>query len=255
MQIPKAPRGSGAHPVALVVISSGQLAASRDFYAKVFGWEMMPLSAEVCACGTPAGPAAALRAGNPPGFPGAVPFLFTEDVDRTLKAAVAAGAAVERATWKVPMVGEMARFAAPRGTVIGLVNSAEMRPREPVTSPLNGGSSLPAPGAIVHVELLAQDFAIAAKFFGETFGWGTLETMPSYMAFDPGAGISGIFQSHTPALPAVAYISCTDAGAKLREIEAAGGKRMGEPMRMPGVVTFGYFTDPTGTAMGLIAPG
>jgi len=74
------------------------------------------------------------------------------------------------------------------------------------------------------------------------------------MAFDPGAGIGGVFQSHTPATPAVAYIYAADVGAKLTEIDAAGGKRMGEPMRIPGMGCFGYFKDPSGTAMGLIGP-
>ena len=78
--------------------------------------------------------------------------------------------------------------------------------------------------------------------------------MPQYLAFDPGAGIGGVFQSHTPSLPAVAYIYVTDVAAKLAEIDAAGGKRMCEPMAMPGLGCFGYFTDPSGTSMGLIGP-
>jgi len=76
--------------------------------------------------------------------------------------------------------------------------------------------------------------------------------MPHFMAFDAGASIGGVFQSHTPAMPAVAYIYVADVGATLSEIDAAGGKRMGEPMRMPGMGCFGYFTDPSGTSMGLI---
>jgi predicted enzyme related to lactoylglutathione lyase len=65
--------------------------------------------------------------------------------------------------------------------------------------------------------------------------------------------VGGIFQSHTPSLSALAYIYTTDVQAKLAEIEAAGGKRMCEPMRMPGGC-FGYFKDPSDTNMGLIGP-
>jgi predicted enzyme related to lactoylglutathione lyase len=78
--------------------------------------------------------------------------------------------------------------------------------------------------------------------------------MPQYIAFDPGTGVGGVFQSHTPALPAVAYVYAADVAAKLAEIEAAGGRRLGEPMRMPGAGCFGYFQDPSGTSMGLIGP-
>ena len=66
--------------------------------------------------------------------------------------------------------------------------------------------------------------------------------------------MAGIFQSHTSALPALAYIYATDVEAKLSEVDAAGGKRMGEPMRLPGADCFGYFKDPSDTSMGLIGP-
>jgi predicted enzyme related to lactoylglutathione lyase len=78
--------------------------------------------------------------------------------------------------------------------------------------------------------------------------------MPQYVAFDPGAGPGGILQSHTPSMPALAYIYTADVQAKLAEIEVAGGKRMGEPMRMPGAGCIGYFVDPSETRMGLIGP-
>src|SRR5262249_26936144 len=77
-------------------------------------------------------------------------------------------------------------------------------------------------------------------------------TLPQYVAFDPGAGPGGLLQSHTPSMPALAYLYTADVQAKLAEIEVAGGKRMGEPMRMPGAGCFGYFKDPSGTSMGLI---
>ena len=64
--------------------------------------------------------------------------------------------------------------------------------------------------------------------------------------------MGGVFQSHTPALRGVAYLYSSNVSATLSAIDAAGGKRMGDPMAMPGMATFGYFTDPSGTTMGLI---
>src|SRR2546423_13211205 len=88
-----------------------------------------------------------------------------------------------------------------------------------------GSNPTPPAGAICHLEKYAADGAAAARFFGELFGWGTLPTMPQYVAFDPGAGPGGGFQSHTPSMPAVAYIYTGGVQAKLAGIEAAGGKR------------------------------
>ena len=252
MDLPTAPRGSGAHPVALTVLTSGDLPRSRDFYARLFGWQVMPLTAEVAGAATPGGQSAGLRSNNPAGFPAMVPYLFAPDVDKALATAVAAGANVEKPRWKVPMVGSMARFTAPGGTLMGFVDSKEMRPPEALPFPLGPGGKSP-PGTICSLELHSSDFAATSKFLAG-FGWNTRETMPHYMAFDAGAGMVGIFQSHTPALPAVAYLASADVAGKLGEIEKAGGKRMADPMSMPGMGTFGYFTDPTGTAAGLIGP-
>lgn len=52
------------------------------------------------------------------------------------------------------------------------------------------------------------------------------------MAFDPGIGVGGAFQGHTPATRAVAYVFVDDVPAKLAKIETAGGKRLGDPMSM-----------------------
>lgn len=252
-EMPKVPAGSGEHPVALVVVSANNLAASGAFYARMFGWQLQSLSAELTGFVAPAGPTGALRSNVPAGFPGMVPYLGVADVDAMLARVVAAGGTVERAPWSLPGVGKLARFKDPSGTVYGLTDA--LTPGKPPSIPMPiGPNPKPPAGAICHIEMYAADGAAAARFFGELFGWGTLATMPQYMAFDPGAGVGGVFQSHTPATPALAYLYATDVGAKLAEIEAAGGRRMGEPMQMPGVGCFGYFNDPSGNSMGLIGP-
>src|SRR5262245_56811163 len=252
-ELPKVPEGSGKHPINLVVVSANNLSASSAFYAKVFGWQMQPMSAELTAFVTPAGPSGALRSNIPTGFPGMVPYIAVPDVDTMLSRVVAAGGSSERASWKVPMVGKLARFKDPAGTIYGLTDASSPGPVPRMPMPV-GSNPKPPAGAICHIEMYASDGAAAAKFFGDLFGWGTLATMPKYMAFDCGAGPGGIFQSHTPSLPAVGYVYTTDVEAKLAEIEAAGGKRTGEPMRMPGAGCFGYFKDPSQTNMGLIGP-
>jgi len=252
-EMPEVPKGSGQHPIALVVVSANKLAASSAFYSRLFGWQLHQMSAELIGVVAPAGPTGALRSNVPAGFPGMVPYIAAPDVNTMLSRVVTAGGAIEKTTWNVPMVGKLARFKDPAGTIYGLTDGAPPGGLPRIPMPV-GSNPRPPAGAICHIEMYAADGATAARFFGELFGWGTLATMPQYMAFDPGAGVGGIFQSHTPASPAVAYIYTTDVEAKLAEIEAAGGKRMGEPMRMPGAGCFGYFKDPSDTSMGLIGP-
>ncbi len=251
--MPMVPAGDGTHPIPLVVISANNMAGSSAFYATVFGWQTHPLSSELTAVVTPAGPSVSLRSGTPVGFPGVVPFISVPDVNAALARVVAAGATVERASWTVPMVGTLARFADASGTIYGLAAAIAPGAMPHVPMPL-GSNPRPPVGSICSLEMYAADGARAATFFSELFGWSTLPTMPQYVAFDPGAGIGGVFQSHTPALPAVAYIYVADVGATIAAIEAAGGKRQGDPMPVPGMGCFGYFTDPSGTSMGLIGP-
>jgi len=252
-EMPKVPRGSGEHPIALVVVTANNLAASSTFYSKLFGWQLHPFSAELPGVVVPGGPTGALRSNVPAGFPGVVPYIGVPDVNGMLSRLVAAGGTIERAPLNLPGVGKLARFKDPTGTIYGLTDALTPGGHPWVPMPI-GSNPKPPAGAICHLEMYAANGDTAARFFGELFGWGTLATMPQYMAFDPGAGVGGIFQSHTPALPALAYIYVSDVEAKLAEIEAADGRRMGEPMRMPGAGCFGYFNDPSRTSMGLIGP-
>ena len=246
------PAGSGKHPIQLVVVAARDLAASAAFYARVFGWQAHPVSTEVTAVIAPAGPNVTLRSGVPDGFPGLVPFIAVPDVAAALQQAVAAGGAIEKATWQMPMVGSLARFTDPSGTVYGLISAAPgSLPRVPM--PI-GANPRPPAGTVCSLEMYASDGTAAARFFGDLFDWGTRETMPQFMAFDPGAGITGVFQSHTPAHPAVAYIYVADVAAALKQVDESGGKRTADPMPVPGYGCFGYFTDPSGTHMGLLGP-
>ncbi len=252
IEMPRVPKGSGKHPIVLVVVAANNMDESRAFYTKLFGWQMHPMSDELTVVIAPAGPTVTLRSNVPDGLRGMVPFIGVADVNAAIEGVVAAGGEID-CTWISPIVGKLARFKDPSGTIYGL--STAMPPVEMphLVMPV-GSNPKPPPGTICHLEMYCSNVAAAARFFGELFGWGTLETMPQYTAFDPGAGVGGIFQSHTPAMPAVAYIYVPDVAAKLSEIEASGGKRTAELMPIPGVACFGYFKDPSGTSMGLIGP-
>ncbi len=252
-EMPTVPAGTGKFPITLVAISANEIAASGAFYAKVFGWQLQPMSSELTGVLMPAGPTGALRAGIPAGFPGIVPYIAVSDVEAMLGRVVAAGGMVEKASWKVPMAGTFARFKDPSGTIYGLTDSMVPVAMPRIEMPF-GANPKPPAGSICSLEMYALDGPAAAQFVGDLFGWASLATMPQFMAFDPGAGVGGVFQSHTPAVTALAYIYVDNVEASLLAIAGAGGKVMGEAMRMPGMGCFGYFSDPSGTAMGLIGP-
>ncbi len=252
MDLPQAPVGNGQHPVTLVVISANQLAASSAFYTSVFGWPIMKMSAELSIANVSAGPMIALRANVPEGFPGIVPFIGVQDVDAMVERMIALGGTVERASWTMPMMGTMARFADASGTLYGLTTAVSPTGSPHVPMPF-GANPKPPVNTICSLEMYTKADA-APPAFCELLGWGTRPTMPAFVAFDAGAGVGGVFQSHTPAMPAVAYIYVDDVAAKLAAIDAAGGKRQGDAMSMPGMGTFGYFTDPSSTTMAMIGP-
>lgn len=252
-ELPAVPEGSGKSPIVLVVLTANNLPASSQFYSTVFGWQLQPMTAELTAAMLPGPPSAALRGGQPAGFPSMVPFIGVSDVDLMLSRVVSLGGSIEKAPWKVPMVGKLARFRDPAGTIYGITEGLPATALARMPMPV-GSNPRPPAGSICHIEMYAADRPGSAAFLGELFGWGSIETMPNYTAFDAGVGIGGILQSHTPSLPAVAYIYVEDAAAKLNQIEQSGGRKLAEAMSIPGMATFGYFEDPSGARMGLIGP-
>jgi predicted enzyme related to lactoylglutathione lyase len=252
-ETPEVPAGSGQHPIPIVAIAAHDLARSAAFYSKLFAWRLVPFSNQLTAAIPPAGPSVSLLSDVPHGAQGTVPFVGVPDVDAALARVVAAGGVIERAPWEVPPVGRFARFRDPSGTVYGLTSAVPAGGLPRLGMPF-GANPKPPAGTVCSLEMHAADGGAAASFFGGLFGWGAKEMMPQYMGFDPGAGLAGVFQTHTPVLPALAYIWAEDVAAKLAEIDAEGGKRTGEPMSAPGFATFGYFTDPSGTNVGLIGP-
>ena len=123
VDIPEVPAGSGEHPIPIVAIAAGDLAASSAFYARLFGWQVFPFSNELAAAITPAGPSVSLLAGAAAGSQGTVPFIGVSDVASALAKAVAAGGAIEREPFDVPPVGRFARFKDPSGTLYGLTDA------------------------------------------------------------------------------------------------------------------------------------
>jgi predicted enzyme related to lactoylglutathione lyase len=250
---PQVPAGSAEHPVCWLEIVTNDVAKSRAFYSDVFGWPIQAMGDFVMFL--PAqGVSGNFKTDAAPGMQSVIPHLYAKDLPALLDSVVAHGGEIVEQPRAVGEHGEAtAMFKDTAGTVYGVVNAAPQLP-VPHFPPIFGPGPKPPAGTICSLELYGGDFAQTRTLFGDSFGWGLRDTMPQYMMFDPGSGIGGVFQSHTAVTKSLAYIWVDDVRTSLAAIEAAGGKRMGEPMALPGFGTFGYFTDPAGTAMGLIGP-
>lgn len=239
------------HSIPVVVLSARRLAASSEFYAQVFGWKVRRETDEIAVVLARAGPTIALRHYRVDDEPTVLPFIQVDDAEDALARVVAGGAKVSRTPYDVPLAGRIARFADPSGTIYGLTSANPPGAVPSVPMPV-GANPRPLEGTICNVELYARDLVATARLFHEQFGWEAIPTTPHYTSFDPGAGISGIWQSHTPVPSALPYIYVADVAATLAAIDAAGGRHHGEAVAVPGMATFGYFTDPSGTPMGLM---
>ncbi|MCC7479415.1 hypothetical protein IT575_13305 [bacterium] len=257
--VPQAPEGKGTHPICWLELQARDMQASRDFYSTVFGWAFTDIGRpDYVIFNTPSGLNGALssQANDLAHEQASVATICSLTMDEDIAALEALGA--EFVEPKTAMgdgehVAHVAMFRDPAGTLYGLIDMAPDLPIPHIPSGLGGGDRPPA-NSLSSIELYGGDFTVARKLFGEVFGWGLQESMPQYMMFNAGGGISGVFQSHTAIAKSMPYIWVDNVVASLAAVEAAGGQRIGEPASMPGMGTFGYFTDPSGVAMGLMGP-
>lgn len=113
---------------------------------------------------------------------------------------------------------------------------------------------------VVHFEVLSGQPLEAQRFYGELFGWHiqNMADMGNYGLVDThaGEGINGAVGGTEDGSTAVTvYIEVPDLDAALKTVESLGGKRLTEPVEIPGVVAFATFSDPQGNAVGIVRGG
>jgi predicted enzyme related to lactoylglutathione lyase len=122
---------------------------------------------------------------------------------------------------------------------------------------------------VVHFEMPYDDAARLAKFYESAFGWKmqklggdmgnyvfaqTTETDENQMVKTPG-NINGGFapRSADYSAPSV-VISLPDIEAGIKKVKDAGGKVQGEPIMIPGIGRYVWFTDTEGNRVSMIKP-
>jgi uncharacterized protein len=241
---------------AWVDLSSSDAAASRDFYAKVFGWQV-----EVNPDPQYGGYALAKLDGKDVGGIGPTQspdqptawsiYIGTEDLDALAGQVQAAGGTVVAPPFDVGDQGRMAVFQDPSGAFISAWQGTRM-----------GGFQTDVSNSFGWAELNARGVDKALPFYAKVFGWTTKtsdmgEGNPPYTEFQlDGHSVGGAWEMN-PMVPAQVpsywqvYFTVDDVDAAARKAVAAGAREMLAPQDFPGG-RFAILTDPQGASFGLL---
>jgi predicted enzyme related to lactoylglutathione lyase len=237
------------------------------FYGKLFGWELR---------GTSGGGYTTIdtRSGggingwirkNPPGRPGTVFYVETDDLRVTLDRASALGGTTAMPVTGFGPAGSRAMVADPDGLLVGLVRVAAVPAgrEEPTRS---AGSGEPA----TWFEVMGSDPARTQQFYADLFGWTVDRSFPAYAAVDTGAGrgIMGGLGGGTQARWATVYAKVGDVAQVLSRASELGGSPVTDPSvpalksearaalyGSAGTMKTGAFRDPAGNIFGVFDYG
>ncbi len=107
---------------------------------------------------------------------------------------------------------------------------------------------------IVHLEFKSASFTRTSEFYARLFDWRTEQNASaSYMKLSgDGAPSAGWVRADLVQSPGpIAYLAVDDLGAKLEEIERAGGRILVPRLPFAGGGEVGLFADPDGNVLGL----
>lgn len=248
-------RTSLANRPAWVDLSTPAPAAARDFYARLFGWEVAVAEDPQYGGYAMARLGGEDVAGIGPTMSPEAPaswnlYIGTDDAAALGDKVAAAGGSVVAPAFTVGDVGRMAVFRDPSGAFISAW--------EPITMP---GFRSAGDARFGWAELSARGIAQAIPFYEQVFGW-THRTSPMGDAGDytefllEGQSIAGGTEMNAmvPAeVPSywLAYFSVEDVDRAFAAVTSGGGREMLSPQDFPGG-RFAIVADPQGAAFGLL---
>jgi len=239
-----------------VDLSSADAAASRDFYAKLFGWAVEvnedPQYGGYALARIGGKDAAGIGPKMDPNAPTAWNlYIGTDDIDALAQRVSAAGGTVVMAPFDVGDQGRMAVFQDPAGAFISAWQGTRM-----------GGFATNAPNSFGWAELTARGVDKALPFYQSVFGWTVRtsdmgEGKPPYHEFqldgESVAGAQDLDPMVPPEVPSywLAYFEVADVDSTFATATGSGAKAMVPPMDFPGG-RFAILTDPQGATFGLL---
>ena len=241
---------------AWVDLSSADAAASRTFYATVFGWQV-----EVNPDPQYGGYALAKLDGKDVGGIGPTMspdaptawniYIGSENIDDLARTVKTAGGTVVAPPFDVGNQGRMAVFQDPSGAFISAWQGTRM-----------GGFQTNVSNSYGWAELNARGIEKALPFYASIFGWTTKtsemgEGQPPYTEFQlDGQSIAGVWEmnamapAHVPSYWQV-YFTVADVDSAYGKALEAGAHEMLPPQDFPGG-RFAIVSDPQGASFGLL---
>ena len=108
---------------------------------------------------------------------------------------------------------------------------------------------------VTHFEIQADDAAAQQKFYADLFGWEIDANNPMHYGMISKGAEHGIAGGIGPAMEGkrvTFYVEVEDLDATLKDVEAKGGKKLMDPMDVPGGPTIALFGDPEGNVIGIM---
>ena len=241
---------------AWVDLSSSDPAASREFYSKLFGWQV-----EVNPDPRYGGYAMAKVGGKDVAGIGPkqmaeaptawMVYIGTDDADALSAKVQAAGGTVIAPPMEVADQGRMAVFQDPSGAFLGAWQPGAM-----------SGFVTGVPGSFGWAELNSRALDKSVAFYSVVFGWeakrGSMgDGQPPYIEFRIGEERIAGGMEMNPMVPAevpsywLVYFEVDDVDGSFRKAIDAGAQEMLAPQDFPGG-RFAILGDPQGATFGLL---
>jgi uncharacterized protein len=244
-----------ANRPAWVDLSSSDPAASREFYSRLFGWEVAvspdPQYGGYAMAKVGGKDVAGIGPKQSADAPTAwMIYIGTDDAEDLAKKVQAAGGSVIAPPFDVGDQGRMAVFQDPSGAFISAWQPKAM-----------GGFESGRPNTFQWSELNARGMEKAVPFYNRVFGWTEHslpmgEGQPPYTEFHLGGErIAGGVEMN-PMVPAevpsywMVYFNVDDVDQAFRRATEAGAREMLAPQSFPGG-RFAIVSDPQGAVFGL----
>ena len=243
-----------ANKPAWVDLGTTDPAAARDFYAKLFGWDIQvnpdPQYGGYALAKVDGKDVAGIGGTQSPEQPSAWSiYIGTEDAEQLGKKVQAAGGTVVMPAFDVGDQGKMAVFQDPSGAFISAWQRTAM-----------GGFQTHGSNTFGWAELNARGVDKAIPFYETVFGWTAKSTDvegQKYTEFQLDAESIGGAMEMTPMVPAeapsfwLAYFTVEDVDSSHRTAVDAGARELLAPQDYPGV-RMAVVSDPQGAAFGLM---
>jgi uncharacterized protein len=241
---------------AWVDLASSDAAASRDFYSKLFGWQVEvnpdPQYGGYGVAKLGSSDAAGIGPKQDPNAPTAWSlYIGSDDIEGLARRVTDNGGAVAVAPFDVGDQGRMAVFIDPTGAFISAWQGTRM-----------GGFQTDAANSFGWAELNARGVDNALPFYSAVFGWSVKtspmgEGQPDYNEFQIGGqSVAGAWEMN-PGVPAEVpsywqvYFAVDDVDAAFRKAIDLGAQEVFAPTDYPGG-RFAIVTDPEGASFGLL---